>query len=165
MSIGQGDVLVTPVQMAASFLPIANGGKLLKPQMVQKIIDPQKNVIETTTVEVVRENFIDPYNLLIVREGMRHAITGEDAPQASAVSLNSLPVSAAAKTGTAETGRTAGGSYLFNNWITIFAPYDNPKIVLTILIKDVPGVRGATVPAAKQILDWYFTQGGGVGAQ
>lgn len=165
MSIGQGDVLVTPIQMAASFLPIANGGKLLKPQLVQKIIDSEKNIIETTATEVVRENFIDAYNLQVVREGMRSAVTGYGAPQASAVSLNSLPVDVAAKTGTAETGRMANGASLFNNWITVFAPYDNPQIVLTILIKDVPGIRGATVPAAKSILEWYFTEGGGTGAQ
>ncbi|MFH1894781.1 MAG: penicillin-binding protein 2 [Patescibacteria group bacterium] len=157
MAIGQGDVLVTPLQMAISYVPIANGGKLFQPQMVQKIVDSKKNTIEEFLSQVVREDFIDSENLQVVREGMRHAVTGQNSPQASAISLNSLPVAAAAKTGTAETGKKD----VFNNWITIFAPYDDPQIVLTIVFKDVQGLRGATVPAAKDILQWYFTQGEG----
>ena len=85
---------------------------------------------------------------------MRQAVTGENSPQASAVSLNSLPVAVAVKTGTAETGKKD----VFNNWITVFAPYDDPQIVLTIVFKDVQGLRGATVPAAKDILQWYFSR-------
>jgi penicillin-binding protein 2 len=161
MSIGQGDVLVTPIQMAAAYLPIANGGKLLEPQMVQKIIDSKKNVVKELSVQVIRNNFISSDNLKIVREGMRQAVTGENSPQASAMLLNSLPVDLAVKTGTAETGKKD----VFNNWITAFAPYDDPQIVLTIVFKDVQGLRGATVPAARDILQWYFTEGKGVPQQ
>jgi penicillin-binding protein 2 len=160
MSIGQGDILITPIQMASAYVPIANGGKLLQPQMVQKIVDAKKNVIENETTTIVRENFIDTSNLQIIREGMRQAVTGYASPQASAVMLNSLPVDVACKTGTAETGKAE----VFNNWITAFAPYDDPQIILTIVFKDVQGLRGATVPAARDIFQWYFTQGDGASA-
>jgi penicillin-binding protein 2 len=161
ITIGQGDILVTPLQMAASFVPIANGGKLLQPQVVQKIIDSSKNVIENKTVTIIRENFISTQNLQVVREGMRNAVTGESAPQASSITLNSLPVSAAAKTGTAELGKKINGVMVYDNWITVFAPYDDPQIVLTIVFQDVVGEQGATKPAAKDILQWYFTEGAG----
>jgi penicillin-binding protein 2 len=161
ITIGQGDILVTPLQMAMSFVAVANGGKLLQPQLVEKVIDSGKNTIEAKTTTIIRENFIDSINLEIVREGMRRAVTGENSPQASAVSLNSLPVAVAAKTGTAQTGKYKNGEELYDNWITVFAPYDNPQMVLTIMFQDVQGIQGATLPSAKEILNWYFTEGGG----
>jgi penicillin-binding protein 2 len=153
LSIGQGFLKITPLEVAASFVPIANGGKLLKPQIVQKIVDEGKNTVKEFEPVILKENFINPENLKVVREGMRQAVTGENSPKASATLLNSLPVSAAAKTGTAE----LGGDY-YHNWITVFAPYDDPKIVLTIVIENVKGVKVATLPIAREILEWYFSQ-------
>ena len=153
LSIGQGFLQITPLEVAVSFVPIANGGKLLKPQVVQKIVDEGKNTVKEFGPVILKESFIDPENLKVVREGMRQAVTGENSPKASATLLNSLPVSAAAKTGTAE----LGGDY-YHNWITVFAPYDDPKIVLTIVIEKVKGVKVATLPIAKEVLEWYFTK-------
>jgi len=152
LSIGQGFLQITPLEVAVSFVPIANGGKLLKPQVVQKIVDERKNTVKEFGPVILKESFIDPENLKVVREGMRHAVTGENSPKASATLLNSLPVSAAAKTGTAE----LGGDY-YHNWITVFAPYDDPQIVLTIVIEKVKGVKVATLPIAEEVLEWYFS--------
>ncbi len=157
LSIGQGYLLITPLEVVASFLPIANGGKLLKPHIVQKIIDGSADspqVVKEIAPEIIRENFIDPKNIQVVREGMRQAVTGKNSPHASAVLLNSLPVSAAAKTGTAETPT----ENLYHNWITVFAPYEDPEILLTIMIEDVKGVRAAALPVAKEVLEWYFSR-------
>jgi len=153
LSIGQGFLQITPLEVAVSFVPIANGGKLLKPQVVQKIVDERKNTVKEFGPVILKESFIDPENLKVVREGMRQAVTGENSPKASATLLNSLPVSAAAKTGTAE----LGGDY-YHNWITVFAPYDDPQIVLTIVIEKVKGVKVATLPIAEEVLEWYFSQ-------
>jgi len=155
LSIGQSYLLITPIEVVTSFLPIANNGKLLKPQIVQKIINSETGeVIEEIQPQVVKEDFVDIDNIKVVREGMRQAVTGYNSPHASSILLNSLPVKAAAKTGTAETPTED----LYHNWITVFAPYDDPEIVLTIMIEDVEGVRAATLPAAYEILNWYFTQ-------
>ena len=157
LSIGQGYLLVTPLEVATSFVSIANGGTLLKPQIVQKIIDVSTgslSVSEEIEPEIIRENFLDPQNIEIVREGMRQAVTGWNSPHASALLLNSLPVTAAAKTGTAETPK----ENLYHNWVTVFAPYENPEIVLTIMVEDVKGIMPVVVPVAKEILDWYFTR-------
>jgi penicillin-binding protein 2 len=70
-------------------------------------------------------------------------------------------VAVAAKTGTAQTGRYKNGEELYDNWITIFAPYDDPQIVMTIMFQDVQGIQGATLPAAREILNWYYTEGNG----
>jgi len=169
-SIGQGFLKVTPLQVATAFAAIANGGKLYQPRVLQKIIDSEKNLIEEIKPKVIRQNFIDhrasegsegedenevlidPKNLQIVREGMRESVT-----YGSAVLLNDLPVKVAAKTGTAEIWKK--GERLYTTWITVFAPYDDPQIVLTIMMEDVKDLSTLTVlPAAKEILEWYFTK-------
>jgi len=152
LSIGQGFLQITPLEVAASFLPIANGGKFFQPEVVKAIVDSQKNLIEEFQPKIIRELNADPKNLKVVREGMRQAVSGENSPLASAILLNSLPVSAAAKTGTAQ----LGGDY-YHNWITVFAPYEDPEIVLTIVIEKVKGVKAAVLPVAKAVLEWYFT--------
>jgi len=154
LSIGQGDIKVTPLQVASAFVAIANKGTLYKPKVVKQIVDSEKNLIEEIRSEILRENFINPENLEIVRQGMRMAVTGEGSPYASAILLNSLPVSAAAKTGTAETFR----SDYYHNWIAVFAPYDDPEIVLIIMIEDIEGLQSAVLPVAKEVLNWYFTR-------
>ncbi len=153
LSIGQGFLQITPLEVVNSFAVIANGGKLFQPQIVKEVIDNEKKIVQKISPKIIRENFIKPENLQIVREGMRQAVTGLNSPHASAILLNFLPVSAAAKTGTAELGND-----YYHNWITVFAPYEDPQIVLTIVIENVKGIQAATLPVAKAVLDWYFSQ-------
>jgi penicillin-binding protein 2 len=153
LSIGQGFLQITPIEVAFSFLPIANGGKFFQPKIVKAILDSEKNIIEEFQPKIVKELDVDPENLKVVREGMRWAVTGQNSPLASAILLNSLPVSAAAKTGTAELKKG-----LYNNWIVVFAPYEEPEILLVLVVEKVKGLQAVTVPLAKSILEWYFTQ-------
>jgi penicillin-binding protein 2 len=157
LSIGQGYLRVTPLQMAVSFLPLANDGKLLKPKLVQKIVDSQGNLIKESEPEIIRENFIKKENLEIVRQGMRQAVTNGTATGW----LDQLPVAAGAKTGSAQTGKKDPSDqkdYL-DTWIVVFAPYEDPKIVLTLMIKNVKEGQVTVLPVAKAILEWYFSQG------
>ncbi len=152
LSIGQGDILIPPLQVAASFAAIANGGTLYSPRLAKEIVDNKGNVLEEVSPFVIRKDLVNSENLKIVKEGMRRAVTGENAPQASSVLLNSLPVEAAAKTGTAQTWHEDK----YHNWVTVFAPYNDPEIVLTVMVEEVKGVRSVTLPVAKEILNWYF---------
>jgi len=137
ISIGQGDILVSPLQITMAISAIANGGTLFKPQLVQ---DKQP--------EPIAENLIAKNILDIVKRGLREAVVS-----GSSRSLADLPVHVAAKTGTAEVAKNK----LPHGWFTAFAPYENPEIVLTILIEN--GGEGSTVaaPVAKEVLNWYFT--------
>jgi len=156
-SIGQGPFSILPIQVTSAYTAIANGGILLKPQVVQKIVSYSSSsfdVIKEFHPEIIREGFIDSDNLQIVREGMRQAVTGQNSPLASATILNTLPVTSAAKTGTAETPEEG----VYHNWVTVFAPYEDPEIVLTVMFESVSGLRSASVPAAREILNWYFTK-------
>ncbi len=150
LAIGQSDLQTTPLQVATAYCAIANGGTLYKPQIVNKIISGDS----TTTIkefqsQIIRSNFIDPVNLEIVREGMRDGVSK---PYGGSTYLNDLPVSVAAKTGTAEIGYQDR----FNAWSSVFAPYDNPQIVLVVTVEDVRGLGAVTLPVAHEVLQWYF---------
>ena len=154
LSIGQSDLQTTPLQVATAYCAIANGGTLYKPQIVNKIISgstgsPQ--IVEQFAPEVIRDNFIDSANLQIVREGMRDGVYK---PYGLSSYLKDLPVQVAAKTGTAEIGY----QNRFNVWSSVFAPYDNPQIVIVVTVEDVEGLGAVTLPVAHDALNWYFTK-------
>ena len=158
LSIGQEYVSATPLQVAVSSAAIANGGKLFQPQVVKSVVDDStgsSGIVKDFEPKIIRDNFIDSENLLVVREGMRQTVTlGTGAGW-----LNLLPVSSAAKTGSAQTGKSDEyGNELLHNWITVFAPYENPEIVLTIILEDVSGGMGGPLPVTREILEWYFTK-------
>jgi len=148
-SIGQGSFSITPLQVATAFVGIANGGIIYKPHIVQKIIDSQKNVIKEIKPQILKVLPVKKENLEVIREGMRQAITTPASPSSI---LNTLPVSCAAKTGTAQTGREG----VYHNWVVVFAPYENPKIVLVVIVENVKGMKFAALPVAKEVLEWYF---------
>lgn len=154
LAIGQSDLQTTPLQVASAYCAIANGGTLYKPQIVSKIIDNSDNLRKTIkefSPEIIRSNFIDAENLQIVREGMRDGVTK---PYGLSAYLNDLPVSVAAKTGTAEIGY----QNQFNVWSSVFAPYENPQIVLVVTVENVQGLGAVTLPVARDVLTWYFSK-------
>ncbi len=135
-SIGQGDILATPIQIAAATSVFANKGTLFRPRLVSSIGD------RDLTPEIINKNFISKDNLEVVREGMRRAVT-----DGSSRLLASLPFSVAGKTGTAQTGRARNHA-----WFTGFAPYENPEVVIAVLLEDGDD-SNHTVRLAKEILD------------
>jgi cell division protein FtsI/penicillin-binding protein 2 len=72
----------------------------------------------------------------------------------SARLLADLPIKTAGKTGTAQVSKTKDP----HSWFTVFAPYENPQIVLTILIENGGEGSSTAVPIAKEILNWYFNR-------
>jgi penicillin-binding protein 2 len=148
MGIGQGDFLVTPLQMAVATASIANGGELLRPQLVSKITDKDGKTIFTAQKEVIRSDMASKENIQIVREGMRLTVTG-----GSGTLLQDLPVAAAAKTGTAQFG-SEGKTH---GWMTVFAPYNDPQIALVVLVEAGGEGYASAGPVAKDILNWYFS--------
>lgn len=147
LSIGQGDLLVTPLQVAAFTSVFANSGKLYRPHFVKEILASDDNLISAAENEPIRENFIDSYNIHVVREGMRQTVTS-----GSARSLQSVPAAVAGKTGTAQWSSKNDN----HAWFTGFAPYDQAELVITILIEEGGEGSSVAVPIAKEFLEWYF---------
>jgi penicillin-binding protein 2 len=153
LSIGQSDLQVTPLQLTTAYCVIANSGTLYKPQIVNKIISgsgKDASIIKAFSPQIVRQSFIDQENLQIVREGMRDGVAKSYGGSAM---LNDLPVAVASKTGTAE----IGVANHFNVWSSVFAPYENPEIVLVVTVENVQGFGAVTLPVAHDVLGWYFS--------
>lgn len=149
LAIGQGDFLTTPLQLANAISSIANGGKLLQPHLLDKITDSAGKLLSEFPTKIVREKFISDNNIQIVREGMRQAVLSGSARQ-----LNTLNVTSAGKTGTAQ----FGSGQETHSWFVAFAPYDNPQIVLVVLVEGGGEGNSTAVPVAKQILESYFNK-------
>lgn len=141
-AIGQGDVLVTPLQVASWTSVFANGGTIFKPHLVSMVrnsIHGERKIAP----QVIRENFISKENVEVVRGGLRRAVI-----EGSARRLSLLPFSAAGKTGTAQWSTKKKT----HAWFTGFAPFENPRIVITILIEEGGEGSEAAVPVAYEIL-------------
>ncbi|MBU4142570.1 penicillin-binding protein 2 [Patescibacteria group bacterium] len=147
VSIGQGDLLATPLQLAAATAAILNGGKIIQPRLVDKIIDSDKNVIIETEPKIIRQGFIDEANLAIIKKAMRQTVT-----DGSASLLNDLPVAVGAKTGTAQ----LAGNQNSNAWGVAFAPYENPQMVLVVLVENAGEGSQVAMPVIKEALQEYF---------
>lgn len=126
-SIGQGDFLTTPLQIASMTSVIANKGTLYAPHVVHAIIDPTTKQEKIVSGEKVRTNIINRANLETVQLGMKDCIdTGPCGV------LRSLPFSVAGKTGTAQWNAEKDT----HAWFTSFAPFNNPQIVVTIMLEE-----------------------------
>lgn len=147
LSIGQGDILVTPLQVAAYTCVFANGGQLYRPHFIHQLGIGDGSAMQTIKEMPVRENFIKDYNINIVRQGMRQTVTS-----GSARRLNTLPVTSAGKTGTAQWSEKKN----YHAWYTGFAPYEEPEITITILVEEGGGGDEVGVSIAQEFLQWYF---------
>lgn len=145
LSIGQGDLLVTPLQVAVWTSAIANGGFKITPHLVSKIEDSK---IKKITDKVYEKKIVgvDQTHIATVKKGMRECVT-----YGSCGLMRSLPFQSAGKTGTAQWSSVKED----HAWFTSFAPYDNPQIVVTVLVEE--GEEGSTVaqPIALDFMKWW----------
>ncbi len=147
VSIGQGDLLVTPLQMLRATAVIANGGKLISPQIVNRVVGPDGKVVKTFDPRVENPSVVPADVIKTVQEGMRLTIT-----DGSARNLSDLPFSVAGKTGTAQ--------FLNNQkthaWFEAYAPYENPEIAILVMVEGGGGGHEIAAPVAKEVLQYYF---------
>lgn len=151
MAIGQGDVLATPLQMAALYAAIANGGTLYRPQIVQKIGSNNEPPEEVWQPEVMGTLPVSPENLRAIQQGLHGVISG---PKGTAgFVFRGFPKSAAGKTGTAEAG---GANQTSHAWFAVYAPYEDPEIVVLVFLEN--GGQGSynAAPLARNVLETYF---------
>lgn len=145
VAIGQGDLLATPLQVAAWTAVFANGGDLVRPHVVKQI--RSEKTIERVAPEPVARQVVPPDVVEIVRRGMRETVLS-----GSARSLQASPWAMAGKTGTAQ-WRDGEPTHA---WFTGFAPYDDPQIVVTVMIEaGGEGSRAAT-PVARDIMEAWL---------
>ncbi|MFQ5812548.1 MAG: penicillin-binding protein 2 [Anaerolineae bacterium] len=154
VAIGQGFILVTPLQLLNATAAVANGGTLYRPQLVYQVTDAEGQVVRPFTPEVLGQVPVSEENLATVREGLRAAVewgTGWGA--------NIEGVAVAGKTGTAEyPGPPVDdeGHLPTHAWFTTFAPVEAPEIALVVFVAGGGEGTVTAVPIATDILRYYF---------
>lgn len=146
-AIGQGDTLMTPMHINLLTQAIANGGVLMEPMLLEQVTNNRGIVVENfNTKEYKQVMTIEETQIL--KEFMKEVVDS-----GTAKGLQSELYTAAGKTGSAEFEEKSKNSHA---WFTGFAPYDNPKICVTVLVEEGGSGSRAAVPIAKKIFDVYF---------
>ena len=163
LAIGQGDLTVTPLQMARFYAMIANGGQLVTPHVVEDVEQPTNNprvptILRRFAAQPPTPSGIDPAALRVVQEGLFEA-THSTIGTSSGV-FGAFPVSIAGKTGTAEKLVTLPGypnPLKFNqSWWCGYGPTDNPTIAVCAVIENGGHGGTAAAPAALKVFEKYF---------
>lgn len=149
VSIGQGALQVTPLQLADAYAAMANGGTVYRPYVVESVVASDGRRVDKHVPEVLRENQWSEDTKKIVREGLR-AVVGEGT---AAAAFANFPVPVAGKTGTAE---IPGQTKDVNAFFAGFAPLDNPEIVVVAVIERGGHGGSSAAPIVRRIMEAYF---------
>ena len=149
LSIGQGDLLVTPLQLVDAYAGIANGGKVMTPHVLKQVLGPDGKPVLTYQPTVAYDTKTSNANLSLMQDSLlavTQAGTGRSA-------FLGFPIEVAGKTGTAQ---VAGKDDYA--WFVGFAPANDPKYCVAVLIEQ--GGHGGSVagPAAREIFAALFNQ-------
>jgi len=165
IAIGQGFLLVTPLQQAVAYATIANGGKVLQPRIVQRVESPEGAVLEEVPSQVVGEAKLKPTTL----EFLRRALAGVVQDPGGTGKAAHLPgILVGGKTGTAQVVRMADDEprnraldkipyeERDHAWFVCFAPVEAPQIVVAVLVEHGGHGGSASAPLARQVLEEFF---------
>jgi penicillin-binding protein 2 len=140
LAIGQGSLLVSPLQMLRAHSAIANGGNLMRPFLAQK-----------AGPKVAAKPDITGRDYRVVREGMRMVTSGSGTTPPS--TFADVGPSVAGKSGTAETNPGVRDSHA---WYSAFAPFENPQLQGVVILEDGEGGSKYAAPALADAFAWYF---------
>jgi len=166
-SIGQGYNLVTPLQLAVAYAAIANGGRVLRPRLALRVVQPGGAVIRQPPVEIGRAP-VSEQNLALVTEGLHAVVDGAGGTGRRA----QVPgLSVAGKTGTSQVVRLEAAAgrkglaiprpFRDHAWFAAFAPVEQPEIVVAVLIEHGGGGGANAAPIAQRVLQrWWDDKNG-----
>jgi penicillin-binding protein 2 len=152
LSVGQGDLQVTPLQLATGYATLANGGSVIRPHLGERVEDPTGRVVQEIDPAPKRQLDIDPVTRQTILDGLHAAATQPGGTSYDV--FGGFPIEVAGKTGTAERPPMADQS-----WYVALAPYPDPEVVVAVTIEQGGFGAEAAAPAASQILTSYFDIG------
>jgi penicillin-binding protein 2 len=147
-AIGQGYVAVTPLQLADAYVALANGGKLYSPRIGEAIISPSGKLVQKIRPPLIRRLPVAGSTLAYIRNALADVTTGAGTAASAFGGFPRNQVCVAGKTGTAE---------VFNSSVTSvfasFAPCNNPRYVVVVMIPNSNYGAEVAAPAVRQIYD------------
>ena len=150
LSVGQGDLQADPLQMAVAYGAIANGGRIVRPRLGQRIERSSGRVQQVLEAPTSRKLKIKAEYRQAILDGLRSAASEPGGTSAPVFEGFKVPV--AGKTGTAEKG--AGRED--QSWYVALAPYPDPKYVVAVTFESGGFGAETAAPAARQILSELF---------
>jgi len=154
MSIGQGQLLVTPLQIARMMAAVANGGVMWKPRLVQRVERADGSLAYGSSSQMTERVELSP----VVWAFLRHSLAAV-VKDGTGVLAKVPGVDIAGKTGTAQTiSKSDSAKGQDHAWFASFAPVDDPQYVVVVLVER--GGKGGQVaaPIARQIYEAIFLQ-------
>ena len=150
VAIGQERLAVTPLQMATVAATVANGGVRMAPRLVDKVVTPGGNTVYTGKPQQV-ERVMSPQTAAQLTDDMRNVVD-----EGTGTAANVLGLNVAGKTGTAETGVNG----LNTAWFIAFAPAEDPKIAVAVVVEKTPEFGGqVSAPIAAKVIEAYLGHG------
>ena len=162
VAIGQGYVTVTPLQLANMIAAVANGGKLYRPYVVNKVESVDGATVREYGPELIRTIELKPDTLKRVRAALADVVS---APRGTGGAARSQVVSIAGKTGTAQVVEMKGGYVkteqlaYFNRdhaWFVSYAPVENPQVAIAVLVEHGGHGGDAAAPMAKKVFEKFI---------
>lgn len=150
IAIGQGELLVTPLQMAQFAMILADSGGYYQPHLRKKLVNKVTDDPDTLSYPLQKVEGIKPEVFRLVREGMRQVVAGGTGWRAAV-----WGITGGGKTGTAQNPHGASHA-----WFIGFAPFENPEIALAIILENGGSGGGAAAPIAGDYLRRYFSYQG-----
>jgi penicillin-binding protein 2 len=153
MAIGQGEVEMTPLQMARLYATLANGGTLYRPQLVQKVGILGETPSFVATPDPMEETNIKPEVLKMVHDALCTVIS-EQGGTAEHIFRRSplLDIGVCGKTGTAQ----ATGDVPPHAWFAAYGPRDEPEVVVVVMVENAGEGSAIAAPLVRTIMEYYF---------
>ena len=146
LAVGQGQLAITPLQLAVAYSTLANGGTVVRPHVGRAVLNSSGQIVRALRFAPVRH--IRLYDVSAIRDGL---YAGAHSGTSAAV-FGNFPIPVAGKTGTAET-RPGESDH---SWYASWAPAYNPKLVVVVMIEHGGFGAEAAAPAAREIYSAYF---------
>jgi len=159
VAIGQGAVLMTPIQLASMTATIANEGTIYRPHLVKRIVDADGKTLRETKSEIIGTASFSKESYRLVKQGML-AVVNE--PKGTGAMARLYDVKVAGKTGTSQVVKLRDSKkgipyqYRDHALFVAFAPFDNPEIAVAVVVEHGEHGGATAAPIAGRILRTYF---------
>ncbi len=161
IAIGQGYDLITPLQLAVSYAALANGGRVMEPRLVERVVAPDGKTIWEQSPKAAQQAKISPENLRLLHEGLV-AVVNE--PGGTAYWTARIPeLTVAGKTGTAQVVEQSERNqkmkerrFLDHAWFGAYAPAEDPEISVGVIVEHGEHGSSSAAPVAKAAIEYWF---------